>query len=139
MSTKVVTFILTTVPTDLSLSTKFQLKKALRGVRVETTHQQGKRSIYKITGITPVPLAQLRYPSVHISSLLLFGLVPRRTYSFPFLVFSFSCNEGPELTVVQYFAQRYNYRLRYTAWPCLQSGNDSKPIYLPMEVIFASL
>ena len=70
MSTKVVTFILTTVPTDLSLSTKFQLKKALRGVRVETTHQQGKRSIYKITGITPVPLAQLRYPSVHTSSLI---------------------------------------------------------------------
>ncbi|CAD6220784.1 unnamed protein product [Miscanthus lutarioriparius] len=85
---------------------RLKLKKALRGVRVETTHQQGKRSIYKITGITPVPLAQL----------------------------SFSCNEGPQLTVVQYFAQQYNYRLRYTAWPCLQSGNDSKPIYLPMEV-----
>ncbi|KAK3126587.1 hypothetical protein QOZ80_7AG0558960 [Eleusine coracana subsp. coracana] len=26
------------------------------------------------------------------------------------------------------------YHLQYTAWPCLQSGNDSKPIYLPMEV-----
>ncbi|KAG0541970.1 hypothetical protein BDA96_02G062300 [Sorghum bicolor] len=85
---------------------RLKLKKALRGVRVETTHQQGKKSAYKITGITPVPLAQL----------------------------SFSCNEGPQLTVVQYFAERYNYRLRYTAWPCLQSGNDSKPIYLPMEV-----
>nr|TKW30909.1 hypothetical protein SEVIR_2G069400v2 [Setaria viridis] len=85
---------------------RLKIKKALRGVRVETTHQQGKRSIYKITGITSVPLAQL----------------------------SFSCNDGPQLTVVQYFEQRYKYRLQYTAWPCLQSGKDSKPIYLPMEV-----
>ncbi|PWZ40147.1 Protein argonaute MEL1 [Zea mays] len=85
---------------------RLKLKRALRGVLVETEHQQGKRSIYRITGITPIPLTQL----------------------------SFSCNEGPQLTVVEYFAQRYNVQLRYTAWPCLQSGNDSKPIYLPMEV-----
>ncbi|CAD6220762.1 unnamed protein product [Miscanthus lutarioriparius] len=80
--------------------------QSLRLTQMGPSLNIGKRSIYKITGITPVPLAQL----------------------------SFSCNEGPQLTVVQYFAQQYNYRLRYTAWPCLQSGNDSKPIYLPMEV-----
>ncbi|RLM85364.1 hypothetical protein C2845_PM04G05340 [Panicum miliaceum] len=85
---------------------RLKIKKALHGVRVETTHRQGKRSIYKITGITSVPLAQL----------------------------SFSWNNGPQLTVVQYFVQQYKYRLQYTAWPCLQSGNNSKPIYLPMEV-----
>ncbi|CAL5090915.1 unnamed protein product [Urochloa decumbens] len=87
-------------------SDRLKIKKALRGVRVETTHQQGKRSTYKITGISSVPLAQL----------------------------SFSCNNGPQLTVVQYFKQRYKYQLQYTAWPCLQSGSESKPIYLPMEV-----
>ncbi|KAJ1288087.1 hypothetical protein BS78_02G062600 [Paspalum vaginatum] len=85
---------------------RLKIKKALRGVRVETTHQEGKSSTYKITGITSAPLAQLK----------------------------FTWYEGHELTVVQYFAQRYNYRLQYTAWPCLQSGSDSSPIYLPMEV-----
>ncbi|RLM86725.1 hypothetical protein C2845_PM04G04760 [Panicum miliaceum] len=98
--------LLVTNPTQpFSDRDRLKIKKALRGVRVETTHQQGKRSIYKITGITSVPLEQLSFP----------------------------CNDGT-LTVVQYFKQRYKYRLKYTAWPCLQSGNDSKPIYLPMEV-----
>ncbi|KAL6880075.1 hypothetical protein ACP4OV_011640 [Aristida adscensionis] len=91
----------------LSDRDRLKLKKALRGVRVETTHQQGKTSIYKITGVTYVPLAQLN--------------------------FSLNGEEGQK-TVVQYFAQRYSCRLQCTAWPCLQSGNDSKPIYLPMEV-----
>ncbi|KAK3126589.1 hypothetical protein QOZ80_7AG0559000 [Eleusine coracana subsp. coracana] len=83
---------------------RMTLKKALRGVRVETTHGE-KRSVYKITGITSVPLAEL----------------------------NFSPNEEGQMTVVQYFATRYSFRLQYTAWPCLQSGKDSKPIYLPME------
>ncbi|RLN35308.1 hypothetical protein C2845_PM03G22810 [Panicum miliaceum] len=48
---------------------RLKIKKTLHEVRVETTHQQGKRSIYKITGITSVPLAQLRYPICQISSL----------------------------------------------------------------------
>ncbi|GJN24775.1 hypothetical protein PR202_gb12537 [Eleusine coracana subsp. coracana] len=80
------------------------LKKALHGVRVETTHGE-KRSVYKITGITSAPLARL----------------------------NFSPNEEGQMTVVQYFATRYSFCLQYTAWPCLQSGKDSKPIYLPME------
>ncbi|XP_039797428.1 protein argonaute MEL1-like [Panicum virgatum] len=100
-------FLLVTNPRQpFSDRDRLKIKKALRGVRVETTHQQGKKSIYKITGITSVPLEQLSFP----------------------------CNDGTQLTVVQYFEQRYKYRLQYTAWPCLQSGNDSKPIYLPMEV-----
>ncbi|RLN33503.1 hypothetical protein C2845_PM03G22140 [Panicum miliaceum] len=99
--------LLVTNPTQpFSDRDRLKIKKALRGVRVETTHQQGKRSIYKITGITSVPLEQLSFP----------------------------CNDGTQLTVVQYFKQRYKYMLQYTAWPCLQFGNDSKPIYLPMEV-----
>ncbi|XP_003561331.2 protein argonaute 14 [Brachypodium distachyon] len=90
----------------LSDRDRLKIKKALRGVRVETTHQQGKRSSYKITGITSVPLIQL----------------------------NFSLDEGTQMTVAQYFLERYKYRLEFTSWPCLQSGNDSRPIYLPMEV-----
>uniref|UniRef100_A0A0E0D6Y4 Ubiquitin-like domain-containing protein n=1 Tax=Oryza meridionalis TaxID=40149 RepID=A0A0E0D6Y4_9ORYZ len=35
---------------------------------------------------------------------------------------------------VKYFWDRYNYRLKYVSWPRLQSGSDSRPVYLPMEV-----
>ncbi|WVZ62233.1 hypothetical protein U9M48_011999 [Paspalum notatum var. saurae] len=87
-------------------SDRLKIKKALRGVRVKTTHQQGKTSIYKITGVTSTPPGDLK----------------------------FIWNEGHQLTVVQYFEQRYKYQLQYTTWPCLQSGSDSNPIYLPMEV-----
>jgi eukaryotic translation initiation factor 2C len=38
------------------------------------------------------------------------------------------------MSVVQYFFDRYNYKLQHTNWPCLQSGSDSRPVYLPMEV-----
>uniref|UniRef100_A0A0D9WWC8 Piwi domain-containing protein n=1 Tax=Leersia perrieri TaxID=77586 RepID=A0A0D9WWC8_9ORYZ len=84
---------------------RLKLKKALRGIRVETTHQQGKSSKYKITTITSDPLSQLNFPL-----------------------------DGATQTVVQYFSERYKYRLHYTSWPCLQSGSASSPIYLPMEV-----
>jgi len=38
------------------------------------------------------------------------------------------------MRVVQYFQEKYQYRLNYVALPCVQAGSDSKPIYLPMEV-----
>lgn len=85
---------------------RVKIKKALRGVRVETNHQQDQIRRYKITGITPIPMSQLIFP------------VDER---------------GTRMTVVQYFMERYNYRLQYTSWPCLQSGSDSRPVYLPME------
>jgi eukaryotic translation initiation factor 2C len=37
---------------------------------------------------------------------------------------------------VQYFLDKYDYRLKYASWPCLQAGSDSRPVYLPMEVIY---
>ncbi|KAM3261225.1 hypothetical protein ACQJBY_052095 [Aegilops geniculata] len=83
-----------------------KIKKALRGVRVETNHQEDQIRRYKITGITPVPMSQLIFP------------VDER---------------GTRMSVVQYFMQRYKYNLQYTSWPCLQSGSDARPVYLPME------
>lgn len=116
----------------------FQVKKALRGVRVETTHQEGKRSAYKITGITSAPLIQLKYivPPLLPSPVLPFFPSSAKWFT-GVCCFSFPLDEGNQMTVVQYFWDRYKYRLRFTSWPCLQSGNDSRPIYLPMEVIFS--
>ncbi|VAI38334.1 unnamed protein product [Triticum turgidum subsp. durum] len=85
---------------------RVKIKKALRGVRVETNHQEDQIRRYKITGITPVPMSQLIFP------------VDER---------------GARMSVVQYFMQRYNYNLQYTSWPCLQFGSDARPVYLPME------
>ncbi|XBH82567.1 hypothetical protein VPH35_071191 [Triticum aestivum] len=42
--------------------------------------------------------------------------------------------DGVRVSVVQHFKKQYNYTLKYTNWPCLQAGSDSRPIYLPMEV-----
>ncbi|KAK3226875.1 hypothetical protein Dsin_006737 [Dipteronia sinensis] len=81
-----------------------KLKKALRGVKVEVTHGESKR--YKVTGITSAPTNQLKFLA-----------------------------EGKkEKSVRQYFQEKYNISLRYASWPSLQSGNDSKPIFLPMEL-----
>ncbi|KAI4985615.1 hypothetical protein ZWY2020_018245 [Hordeum vulgare] len=85
---------------------RVKIKKALRGVRVETNHQEDQIRRYKITGITPIPMSQLIFP------------VDER---------------GTRMSVVQYFKQRYDYNLKYTTWPCLQSGSDARPVYLPME------
>jgi eukaryotic translation initiation factor 2C len=39
------------------------------------------------------------------------------------------------VSVVEYFKKQYKYSLKYINWPCLQAGSDSKPIYLPVEVV----
>uniref|UniRef100_A0A0E0KGX9 Protein argonaute N-terminal domain-containing protein n=1 Tax=Oryza punctata TaxID=4537 RepID=A0A0E0KGX9_ORYPU len=33
----------------------------------------------------------------------------------------------------------YNYRLKYASWPYLQSGSDSRPVYLPMEFLHRNM
>ncbi|KAG8061410.1 hypothetical protein GUJ93_ZPchr0003g18310 [Zizania palustris] len=82
-------------------------KKALRGVRIQTSHQEDQIRRYKITGITPIPMGQLIFPVDE---------------------------NGTRMTVVQYFLDRYQCKLKYAYWPCLQSGSDSRPVYLPMEL-----
>ncbi|KAJ3670135.1 hypothetical protein LUZ60_010459 [Juncus effusus] len=91
----------------LSDKDRIKLKKCLRGIRVEATHRPEKVQRYKITGISQVPMNQLMFPVDE---------------------------EGKRISVVEYFRQRYKLNLQYITLPCLQSGNDSRPTYLPMEV-----
>ncbi|TVU45671.1 hypothetical protein EJB05_05172, partial [Eragrostis curvula] len=84
---------------------RIKLKKALKGVKVVATHRRDKSIRYRITGITSAPLNDLTFDQ-----------------------------DGRRVSVVQYFKQQYNYPLKYTHWPCLQAGSNSRPIYLPMEV-----
>ncbi|KAM0874639.1 hypothetical protein ACQ4PT_037324 [Festuca glaucescens] len=90
----------------LSDQDRLKLKKALRGVRVVATHRTDKTIRYKITGITSAPLKDLTFDQ-----------------------------DGTRVSVVEYFKKQYSYLLRYTNLPCLQAGSDSRPIYLPMEIV----
>ncbi|KAJ1701044.1 hypothetical protein LUZ63_000823 [Rhynchospora breviuscula] len=91
----------------LSDKDRVKLKKALRGLRVEATHRKDLVQRYKISGITTIPMCNLMFPVDE---------------------------QGTSISVVDYFRERYNCNLRCTAWPCLQSGNENRPTYLPMEV-----
>lgn len=39
-------------------------------------------------------------------------------------------------SVVEYFYETYGFAIQHTQWPCLQVGNQQRPNYLPMEVMF---
>ncbi|KAL6202913.1 hypothetical protein ACLB2K_026617 [Fragaria x ananassa] len=82
-----------------------KLKKNLKGVKV-TLSSGGGRS-YRITGVTLQPLSKLT-----------FTLEDNQT----------------KLFVVQYYHEKYGINLTQVALPALQSGNDSRPVYLPMEL-----
>uniref|UniRef100_A0A2P2LIA9 Uncharacterized protein MANES_04G011400 n=1 Tax=Rhizophora mucronata TaxID=61149 RepID=A0A2P2LIA9_RHIMU len=88
----------------LSDHDRAKVKKALKGIKVELTHRT--RS-FKITGLSVEPLSKLS-----------FTLDDKRS----------------QMSVVQYFLEKYNIRLKYTSLPAIQSGSESKPVFLPMEV-----
>ena len=50
---------------------------------------------------------------------------------------SFPVDErGTMKSVVEYFYETYGFVIQHTQWPCLQVGNQQRPNYLPMEVMF---
>ncbi|XP_078148835.1 protein argonaute MEL1-like [Carex rostrata] len=85
---------------------RIKLKKVLRGVRVETTHNPDLRIRYKINGISPGPIDRITFPD----------------------------ENGASLSIVQYFRNKYGVNLKYPKLPCLLAGSDSRPKYIPMEV-----
>ncbi len=48
---------------------------------------------------------------------------------------------GEETTVARYFAEKHGRRLLYPNLPCINAikGNQNKPNWLPMEVVWVSL
>ncbi|XVE59481.1 hypothetical protein DITRI_Ditri05aG0049300 [Diplodiscus trichospermus] len=90
----------------LSDQDRLKVKKALKGVRVELSHMEYAKTC-KIGGISREPISQLT-----------FTLDDKRT----------------NVSVVQYFRDKYNIELKYTFLPALQCGSEAKPVYLPMEL-----
>ena len=78
--------------------------KAIRGVKVYTTHSPVRRT-YRVNGLSPKPANQ--------------------TF--------FEDDQGKKTSVSDYFARTYR-PLRYSMLPCLHVGAVNKKIYIPLEV-----
>lgn len=87
------------------------VKKAVKGLWVELTHVKGAGKRHKITGITSLAVNQL--------------------------MFSIDMAET-KTSVAQYFLDKYQIRLQFAHWPTIQAGSDSKPVYLPLEVLLST-
>ncbi|KAB2614892.1 protein argonaute 5-like [Pyrus ussuriensis x Pyrus communis] len=83
---------------------RLKVKKALKGVHVALSYRENIS--YRITGVSVEPLSKL----------------------------TFTLDDKTRTSVVQYYRERYNIVLWNVATPALQSGSDSKPVYLPMEL-----
>ncbi|KAG2636871.1 protein argonaute 18-like isoform X3 [Panicum virgatum] len=83
-----------------------KLLKAVRGVRIEVTHRGSERRKYRITGLSMNPTK----------------------------VLSFKSPSGATKTVIDYFREKYNLKLKFNFLPCLNVGSEQKPVYLPIEV-----
>ncbi|CAE6016796.1 unnamed protein product [Arabidopsis arenosa] len=86
-------------------SDRLKVKKVLRTLKVKLLHWNSTKSA-KISGISSCPISQLR----------------------------FTLEDNSEKTVIQYFAEKYNYTVMYPALPAIQTGSDTRPVYLPMEL-----
>ncbi|CAA7399444.1 unnamed protein product [Spirodela intermedia] len=92
----------------LSDTDRIRIKKALRGIKVQVTHRAEAVRRYRVTGISSAPAKEL--------------------------MFSADDQETAKISVVRYFKEKYKLQLKHINWPCLLSGSDTRPIYLPMEV-----
>ncbi|KNA05809.1 hypothetical protein SOVF_186940 [Spinacia oleracea] len=90
----------------LSDANRVKVKRALKNITVETNHSAYKRR-YRVIGVSSEPANQV--------------------------MFSLG-SDDTQLSVSQYFRDKYNIQLRHPALPCIQIGQPKKPTYLPMEV-----
>eukprot|EP00794_Sanderia_malayensis_P004420 gene4420-5010_t len=83
--------------------------KEIKGLKIQITHLGKVKRKYRVTGVT----------------LLSTGC---QTFKME--------NDGlvSDVIVASYFLERYNFKLKYPNLPCLQVGDPSKSVYLPIEV-----
>ncbi|XP_076905610.1 protein argonaute 1-like [Bidens hawaiensis] len=86
-----------------------QIKKALKGLKVEVTHRGETCQKFKIFGLTS---------EVQATHELKFPVGERQKMMY----------------LTDYFRETYGISIQRVQWPCLQAGSDKRPTYLPMEV-----
>nr|GLL33985.1 protein argonaute 5 isoform X2 [Ipomoea trifida] len=107
---------------------RIKIKRDLKGVKVEFEHQGQIRQRRKISGFSSQPPHQLiQMFKCYLLSCICFNA----NFSFER---RFELDGGEKISVAQYFKQKYNIVLKYPLLPAIQSGNDARPVYLPMEV-----
>ncbi|XP_022810535.1 protein argonaute-2-like, partial [Stylophora pistillata] len=89
---------------------RWRLEKAIRGVRIQTTHAASIKRKYTVWGVSEKSADRMQFDVTDEGK--------GRTY---------------KTTVGEYFKERYKLILRYPHLPCLQVG-QKKDRYLPMEV-----
>ncbi|GJP30391.1 hypothetical protein CLOM_g1030 [Closterium sp. NIES-68] len=94
----------------LSDAERVQLRKGLKGVRIEVTHRGQMRRKYRISGLTTQPLHALTFP--------------------------LTTPDGQQqvVTVEAYFRQHYSLALQLRNMPCVTTGQGDRINYLPLEV-----
>ncbi|KAL8501279.1 hypothetical protein ACS0TY_020723 [Phlomoides rotata] len=90
----------------LSDQDRIKIKKSLRGVKVEVRHH-GHIRRHKILDLTTKPVKNAMFKLDESSD---------------------------EISIEQYFQQKYNIVLKYPNLPAIQAGTAIKPLSLPMEV-----
>ncbi|TPX33837.1 hypothetical protein SmJEL517_g03304 [Synchytrium microbalum] len=84
-----------------------KIEKVLKNVKVMTTHRGNARRRWRVSRITPTSASKTVFPMR---------------------------DEGRQMSVAEYFQERYHIPLHYAHFPCLVVGDPNKHIYLPMEV-----
>ncbi|KAL4195795.1 hypothetical protein AMTRI_Chr04g242840 [Amborella trichopoda] len=91
-------------PKQLSDQERVKVKKALRGVNIKVTHTKRR---YRVSGVTQESTSQLVFHNEE---------------------------QGTDTTVVKYFMEKYNIRLKHVYLPALEVGNGRRAIHIPMEL-----
>jgi eukaryotic translation initiation factor 2C len=116
-----------------------QIKKALRGVKVEVTHRGNVRRKYRISGVTAQPTHELMCVADQIIACSSWisqsnSLNHETCFCLPNFN-SFPIDDQMNMkSVVEYFKEMYGFTIQQPHLPCLMVGNQKKANYLPMEV-----
>ncbi|GAB2285479.1 argonaute 5 [Dionaea muscipula] len=84
---------------------RLKVKKALRGITIRTSYRGYKKN-FRITGISTKPMSQEMFP----------------------------LDTGVQMSVCQYFREKYHIDLSYTFLPCILVGQEKKATCIPMEL-----
>ncbi|KAG5463683.1 MAG: hypothetical protein BJ554DRAFT_5349 [Olpidium bornovanus] len=110
------------------------LERRLKGLMLTTTHRGERQSRRKCSGLTRETPNQIKFvAAAFCCSRADAGAVKLLIH------FNFKCrfkneDSGQELTVTQYFKQKYNIALRFPNMPCVCWGSKARQIRMPMEV-----
>lgn len=95
------------IKTPLSSKDFSKVERAIKGLKVVVNHRGQIRRKYKIAKLTSGDAESTK----------------------------FSLNDSKKsISVAQYFMDKYKIKLQYPKFPCLVFGDESHPVYLPMEL-----